>query len=233
VLAARAPTPVLAVQPSLVPVRVLISSGVSQLAITQQGGALLNDYYGWYLGPALAMPAAEQLATVALTADGATSTYGSLTPLSLPVWATVTRPGDAHSISAYTNPAPEPPAFLSDALCAALPCAVTSSVQVLRWGQTTVVSAAAHGGERLIVTEPAVAGWSVTVDGGRPTNVPASDGLLQVTALAGTHTYQFSYATPGLAVGALASGTGLAICVWLIWQERRRRHAGDPLQPGQ
>ena len=59
-------------------------------------------------------------------------------------------------------------------------------------------------------------GWSVTVDG-RPATLRAADGAFGAVAVpAGQHEVRFSYAAPGLRVGALVSLVALLVVVMLL-----------------
>lgn len=81
----------------------------------------------------------------------------------------------------------------------------------------------------LVRRETDLPGWSATVDG-RPVRVTRADGLFQaVTAGAGSHRIQFSYAPPGIGWGYLAFAAGCAPL--LLAAARRRRGVGHALRP--
>lgn len=77
----------------------------------------------------------------------------------------------------------------------------------------------------LVLTESLRDGWSVSIDGREADPVRVDTVLRGVVVPAGSHTVTWSYATPGLRVGAVLSLLGFAgICAWfgVAWRRRAR-----------
>jgi hypothetical protein len=196
-------------------VRVLSSGYTSQLSVAEQGGGVLNDYYGWHLS------AADENVSLEPYADGAVARPGAR--WDAPAWAGAVTSGPVRFDVAPTFVA-RPDAPFAAVLAGPERCPRLSEgcprATVGGWTQPVVVEADAAAAETLVVAIAFVPGWSVRVDGGAWQRAAERDGLVAVPALTGRHRYELRYETPNLLVGVLATAASAVCVLWLL----RRRH---------
>jgi hypothetical protein len=87
--------------------------------------------------------------------------------------------------------------------------------------ERVVVEATSDRPALLVLSDQHAPGWEATVDG-QPASILRANLLVRGVWLGeGRHSVQFTYRTPGLAVGTLlASALALALAAWALWRRR-------------
>jgi uncharacterized membrane protein YfhO len=76
----------------------------------------------------------------------------------------------------------------------------------------------------LYASIPAENGWEVYIDGERAETYDLGLGLLFCDIKAGTHTVEYRYRAPGLAIGlAISSVTALLVAAYGVWELGKKK----------